>query len=413
MRRVVVTGGSAGIGLSLCRQLAGEEKDFKVYLAARNKARGEDAVAAIKKRHPSADVSLIICDVGRDESVASAAAAVEADLGSDKLFAVVNNAGVGLSATASAEDILNINYVGPKRVSAAFMPLLQAEGARIVNVGSGAGSGYVGSGATTRKHKKILTSLYPPPSAEEIDEVVRTGLDSHPNKDRMAYGLSKAALASWTVAMAAAHPNILWSCCTPGFINTKLVAGMGARLQPDDVIVLKHLLLQPLEGESRDPATDRPTDRPTDRTRKQMPGLLTRVRPPRKRMVLWKRREEEPVPRHAQSGAACIRRQGSLSRSLNFGVRGVGRPHRQQECTRERERSSKSDARVISMSTKSIFLQHFVKHGELAQIVRSGPHRKLRQHEQHRYSTEQRALAQGRGLPSSIGCVEVNLHLRE
>lgn len=128
------------------------------------------------------------------------------------------------------------------------MPLLQAEGARIVNVGSGAGSGYVGSGATTRKHKKILTSLYPPPSAEEIDEVVRTGLDSHPNKDRMAYGLSKAALASWTVAMAATHPNILWSCCTPGFINTKLVAGMGARLQPDDVIVLKHLLLQPLEG---------------------------------------------------------------------------------------------------------------------------------------------------------------------
>lgn len=111
MRRVVVTGGSAGIGLSLCRQLAGEEKDFKVYLAARNKARGEDAVAAIKKRHPSADVSLIICDVGRDESVASAAAAVEADLGSDKLFAVVNNAGVGLSATASAEDILNTNYV--------------------------------------------------------------------------------------------------------------------------------------------------------------------------------------------------------------------------------------------------------------------------------------------------------------
>ena len=55
-----------------------------------------------------------------------AAAAVEADLGSDKLFAVVNNAGVGLSATASAEDILNTNYFGPKRVSAAFMPLLVA-----------------------------------------------------------------------------------------------------------------------------------------------------------------------------------------------------------------------------------------------------------------------------------------------
>ena len=129
-KKILVTGGNAGIGFALCTQLAA--KGCHVYLCARSVERGEAAVAAIREETPDAKVELVQCDTADDASVAAAAAAVKASLRGETLYAIVNNAGVNRGDPA---DIINVNVHGPKRVCEAFAPLWQSAGGRVVNVG--------------------------------------------------------------------------------------------------------------------------------------------------------------------------------------------------------------------------------------------------------------------------------------
>lgn len=249
MRAVVVTGGSDGIGAALCRQLAADE-GVVTFLGSRDKAKGDAVCAAVKNASPDADIRCVQLDVCDAASVTAAAAAVEAALGGAKLYAVVNNAGVGLKAAASRDVVFETNYEGPKRVVGAFMRLLDPSCGRVVNVGSGAGPSYVGRDYTPVTIKKALTSLSP--TQDSVEGALAAGRElggvPEENKDFAAYGLSKACLASWTMCMAAAHPNLTWACCSPGFIDTKLVAGFGATKKPEEVVVIRHCLFQELPG---------------------------------------------------------------------------------------------------------------------------------------------------------------------
>jgi NAD(P)-dependent dehydrogenase (short-subunit alcohol dehydrogenase family) len=63
------------------------------------------------------------------------------------------------------------------------------------------------------------------------------------------YGLSKALLACYTMLLAKEHPEWVVSCITPGFIDTKLTAGMGATKTPEEgTVSIKHCLFEQLQG---------------------------------------------------------------------------------------------------------------------------------------------------------------------
>ena len=47
------------------------------------------------------------------------------------------------------------------------------------------------------------------------------------------YGLSKAGLNLITIHAAAAYPNLKVTALSPGFINTNMTAGFGAKLTPE------------------------------------------------------------------------------------------------------------------------------------------------------------------------------------
>ena len=95
-------------------------------------------------------MELVQCDVSDDSSVAAAMATTKASLEARgaKLFALVNNAGVGFRTAPQGSpkdqflDILNVNYNGVVRMSEAFLPLIDPEQGCIVNCGSGAGPGW-------------------------------------------------------------------------------------------------------------------------------------------------------------------------------------------------------------------------------------------------------------------------------
>lgn len=239
-KRVFVSGGNAGIGFALCKQLATED-GCHVYLGSRNQAKGEAAVGAIKQAAPSAAVELVTVDVSSDESVASAAVALTAALGSEKLYAIVNNAGTGLAHNVDTRTTVNTNLYGPKRVVEAFLPLLQ-EGGRVVNVGSGAGPSFI-RGCSSMDVKKTLCS--PDASWEQIEAALTAGI----SLDGMAgYGVSKAALSAYTMLLARLHPGVVCSCVSPGYIKTAIVGHRASKPPEEGTVSIRHCLFQELAG---------------------------------------------------------------------------------------------------------------------------------------------------------------------
>lgn len=250
-KSVFVTGGNAGIGLALCKQLVAEHK-CRVFLGARSSKKGEEAVLKILKNTPEGKVSFVLCDTTNDAEVVAAAATVARELGGGKLFGLVNNAGTGLSHGVGFKAMIDTNYHGAKRVCEAFLPLLGKD-ARIVNVGSGAGPSFV-SNLTAKDQKNLFTSWKTTQSELDTAVVKHASSYSDPKKDGWAaYGLSKAALTVYTMLLATrleeAKTNVVVSCVTPGFIDTAITKGFGAtKTAEEGTVSIKHCLLDALPG---------------------------------------------------------------------------------------------------------------------------------------------------------------------
>eukprot|EP00929_Paragymnodinium_shiwhaense_P069876 TRINITY_DN35306_c0_g1_i1.p2 TRINITY_DN35306_c0_g1~~TRINITY_DN35306_c0_g1_i1.p2 ORF type:complete len:281 (+),score=70.71 TRINITY_DN35306_c0_g1_i1:46-888(+) len=246
-QRVLVTGGNAGIGLALCKQLL-VDHGCHVYLCSRSPEKGKAALDGLGlAEEAAARCTVLQLDVESDESVAAAAAAVKESLqaSGESLYAVVNNAGTGLAHKTSAEVVMNTNLYGPKRVCEAFLPLLSPADGRIVNVGSGAGPKFI---EALGECDEARTLMSPDVTWEEIDALAKKLLGSP--ADRMqGYGLSKACVTAYTQYLAKIYPKLLISCISPGFIKTGIVKGFGAKTPPEEgTISIKHCLFGKLEG---------------------------------------------------------------------------------------------------------------------------------------------------------------------
>jgi carbonyl reductase 1 len=250
MNKLLVTGGNAGIGFALCRQLV-IDHECHVFLGSRSSARGAEAVSSIQSMIPDGCkglVELLTLDVGSDESVLAAAETLKSKLGGDRLYGIVNNAGVGPQHSDPVE-IVNVNLFGPRRIAEAFGSYLNFDG-YIVNVGSGSGPSYV-KNCPVEIQKLLCT---PPESWEQIVSLIDRSSDGKSGVGSAAdgmggYGPSKALLASYTMLLARENPSWKVSCCSPGFINTKLTAGWGATKMPDEgTLAIKKCLFEPLKG---------------------------------------------------------------------------------------------------------------------------------------------------------------------
>ncbi|MGW7258352.1 SDR family NAD(P)-dependent oxidoreductase [Streptomyces sp. NPDC054834] len=136
-RVFLITGGNAGIGYFAAEQLSATGAG--VVLGSRDPARAEAALAAIRARVPGARVRAVRLDLA---DLPTLRAAVES-LGTDRLDAVVHNAGVALDApprreTADGHELMfGTNHLGHFALTHHLMPLLSAApAARVVTVGS-------------------------------------------------------------------------------------------------------------------------------------------------------------------------------------------------------------------------------------------------------------------------------------
>src|SRR5438046_7618890 len=193
-RIALVTGANKGIGFEVARDLA--RKVFHVFLGARDTEAGEAAAEKLRKEGEGdyGEITFIKIDVSKPDSIRRAAE--EFSRKSDRLDALVNNAGILLDddkdvltiTPAIFETTLRTNTLGALLVSQAFVPFLKKSDApRIVNVSSTGGQ---------------LTD----------------GADGW----APGYCISKTALNGVTSQLAAALPKFAVNSVCPGWVRTDM-----------------------------------------------------------------------------------------------------------------------------------------------------------------------------------------------
>jgi NAD(P)-dependent dehydrogenase (short-subunit alcohol dehydrogenase family) len=135
---VLITGASSGLGLAAADGFA--RLGAGVWLAVRNRERGEAARARILDQLGEADVHLGLCDLSRLESVRQFAERFAAE--APRLDVLVNNAGVLTQERERSADGIELtlatNLIGPFLLTQLLIPILERSApSRIVNVSSG------------------------------------------------------------------------------------------------------------------------------------------------------------------------------------------------------------------------------------------------------------------------------------
>src|SRR5205085_2108478 len=134
-RTILITGGSAGIGLAFALKFL--ELGNEVIVTGRRQA----VLDAVKAQHPK--LHTIQSDVADPAQIASLATRLKADF--PKLDVLINNAGIGEAKNlrAPAENLpglmneMDVNVGGVIRVTSALIDLLTANRGTVINVSSG------------------------------------------------------------------------------------------------------------------------------------------------------------------------------------------------------------------------------------------------------------------------------------
>ncbi len=134
MPSVLVTGAARGIGRAAALRMA--NLGWEVYAGVRTPADGEDLASAA----PQGRITPVLLDV----TDAAQLAALDGVLG-ERLDAVINNAGIGVSSPLEGVRLdelrrqFEVNVVGPVAVTQAVLPRLRASRGRVIFISSVSG----------------------------------------------------------------------------------------------------------------------------------------------------------------------------------------------------------------------------------------------------------------------------------
>lgn len=230
-QRALVTGGSAGIGRAIARELLGFGAD--VLLAARDPAGLDIARGELLEDFPGREIDVFAADVGIDEQRRELLDWVE-DSG-DGLHILVNNAGgnLGKPATEYAEEewrqIFEVNVFSAFELSRYAHPLLaQHAASSIVNVGSVSGLTHVRTGAPYGMAKAALHQMTRNLAVEWAEDGIRVN-----------------AVAPWYIRTRRTSSKL----SDPDYLDEVLLRTPAGRIgEPEDVAAAVAFLCLPAAG---------------------------------------------------------------------------------------------------------------------------------------------------------------------
>lgn len=133
-RRVVLTGGSDGMGVVMAGRLV--DAGAELVLPVRNRAKGERVAARLREKTPSARVAVHDLDLSSLASVSAFGEALRAD--GAPVHLLINNAGVmtppSRQVTSDGHELqFGTNHLGHVALVGHLWPLLRAGNARVVS----------------------------------------------------------------------------------------------------------------------------------------------------------------------------------------------------------------------------------------------------------------------------------------
>lgn len=294
-RIAAVTGANKGIGLAIVRNLALQYPSsplnnndnnggpLLIYLCARDKARGENAVKVIENDARLKEAKALMrdggltevryhgLDIGRRESVLDFVGFLEREH-EGGIDVVVNNAGIAMEGfggytalspvylsiclpaclwllflprlkcqanTSARKDInvvrqtLQCNYYGTLTATRALLPLIRP-GGRLVNVSSMSGhlntkySPSIRNAFSASKSVDDVTKLM-----ESFTSAVEQGKEKELGWPSAAYAVSKSGITGFTRAVAREEMEkgngVLVNSCCPGYVSTDMTKHRGAK----------------------------------------------------------------------------------------------------------------------------------------------------------------------------------------
>jgi NAD(P)-dependent dehydrogenase (short-subunit alcohol dehydrogenase family) len=223
-RTCLVTGGSAGIGKAMARELA--RMRARVVLACRSAERGEAARREIAAETANPEVEVMLVDLSRQASIREFARTFRGR--HPALHVLVNNAGVWLQRRQESGEGIEMtwatNVLAYFLLTELLLPALEkAPRARIVNVAS-----------------ELAGDL-------DLGDVQ---FKARPYSGRTAYAQSKQAdrMLTWALARRLPGAGVTANAMHPGFVSTELFSKAGGLLGVAATFLAKLQARRPEEG---------------------------------------------------------------------------------------------------------------------------------------------------------------------
>lgn len=270
-RIAAVTGGNKGVGLACVRQLALQypkssfnDGPLLIYLTARNKERGEEAVRkiqedsqlkeakALREQGGLSDVRFCLLDIDDQDSIKSFASQIKKEH-PEGIDILINNAGIALDGfdASIVKKTLHCNYYGTMLATKELLPHMR-EGGRIVNVASMAG--VIDSKYSSSIRKRFLSATKPAEITELMEEFT-TAVEKNEYQKTWpgaAYKVSKAGVIGMTKTLALENAkngsSVLLNSCCPGYVVTDMTKGKGAKTPDQGAQTPVYLALGDIKG---------------------------------------------------------------------------------------------------------------------------------------------------------------------